>query len=104
MFGLLPVNAHSKEKCLGEIEEQGEVVLRNLDAILQAAGNSPDDVLKMTAFISDITLWGRVNAMYANYFGENRHARTVVPVKELHYGFGIEMDAIAAAGKLPMDG
>lgn len=50
----------------------------------------------MTVYISDIALWDRVNAVYAQFFGQHRPARTVVPTGELHFGFQIEIDAIAA--------
>ena len=81
---------------MGSIEEQTEQVLANLDAILRAAGSGRDHVLKVTVYVSDIALWGRVNAVYARFFGEHRPARTVVPTRELHYGFQVEIDAIAA--------
>jgi 2-iminobutanoate/2-iminopropanoate deaminase len=41
-------------------------------------------------------LWGQVNKVYAEYFGENLPARAVVPTRDLHYGFKIEVEAIAA--------
>jgi 2-iminobutanoate/2-iminopropanoate deaminase len=50
----------------------------------------------MTVYISDIDLWGRVNETYARVLGEHRPARAVIPTKELHYGFLIEIDAVAA--------
>ena len=93
--GQLPIRANG-EKCLGSIEEQTELILSNLRTILQAAGSDLDKVLKTTVFIADIELWGRVNAVYARLFGEHRPARSVVPVKELHYGFLIELEAVAA--------
>jgi 2-iminobutanoate/2-iminopropanoate deaminase len=53
-------------------------------------------VLKMTVYVADIELWGAVNTVYARVMGEHRPARAVVPTKELHYGFLVEIDAIAA--------
>jgi 2-iminobutanoate/2-iminopropanoate deaminase len=50
----------------------------------------------MTIYVSDISLWGEVNAAYATIMGEHRPARAVVPVKELHHGYQIEIQAIAA--------
>jgi 2-iminobutanoate/2-iminopropanoate deaminase len=50
----------------------------------------------MTIYISDISLWGGVNVAYARVMGAHRPARAVVPVKDLHYGYQIEMQAIAA--------
>lgn len=95
--GLLPVEAGTNRKVFGEIEEEAAQVFRNLDAILAASGSSRDRVLRCTVYIADLELWGRFNAAYAAYFGEHRPARTVVPVPGLHYGFKVELDAIAAA-------
>ena len=96
--GQLPIDPVSGEKILGSIEMQTEQVLQNVKAILEAAGSGPDRILKVTIYISDIELWGKVNAVYAEFFGEYRPARAVVPTRELHYGFQIEMEAIAAVG------
>lgn len=46
--------------------------------------------------MADIELWGRVNTVYAEFFGLYRPARAIVPVKELHHGFQIEIEAVAA--------
>jgi len=94
--GQLAVDPRTGEKRLGSIEEQTEQVLRNVGAILKAAGSDLSRVLKMTVYISDIGLWGGVNETYARVMGEHRPARAVIPTKELHHGFLIEIDAIAA--------
>lgn len=94
--GQLPIDPVSGEKRLGSVEEQVRQVLRNLAAILEAAGSDLGKVLRTTVYISDIALWGRINTVYAEIFGEHRPARTVVPTTGLHYDFAIELDAIAA--------
>jgi enamine deaminase RidA (YjgF/YER057c/UK114 family) len=50
----------------------------------------------MTIYISDMELWDRVNRVYARILGEHRPARAIVPVKDLHFGVKIEIQAIAA--------
>jgi 2-iminobutanoate/2-iminopropanoate deaminase len=94
--GQLPIDPTTGAKNLGSIEEQTEQALRNLTAILDEAGSDLEHVLKVTVYVADAGLWDRVNAVYARYFGEHVPARSVVPVKELHHGFLIEIDAIAA--------
>ena len=94
--GQLPIDPKTGEKKLGPIEEQTEQVLTNIQEILRAAGSDLNHVLKMTVFVSDISLWSRVNEVYARALGEHRPARAIVPVKELHYGFLIEIEALAA--------
>ena len=98
--GQLAIDPRTGEKMLGSIEEQTEQALRNVGAILKAAGSDLSRVLKMTVYISDINLWGVVNEVYARVMGEHRPARAVIPTRELHHGFLIEIDAIAATGKL----
>ena len=97
--GQLPIDPESGEKRIGSIEEQTEQALKNLSEILKAAGSSLNQVIKTTVYISDIELWNRVNAVYARFFGGHRPARAVVPTKNLHFGFQIEVEAIAALDK-----
>lgn len=92
----LPTDPVTGEKRLGSIEEQTEQVLKNLAEILKAAGSSIDNVIKTTVYISDIQLWDKVNHVYSKFFGEHRPARAVVPTKDLHNGFNIEIEAIAS--------
>lgn len=94
--GLLAVNPDTGEKELGSVELQADRVLENLDAILRAAGTDRNHVLKVTVYISDITLWGRFNTAYARFFGDHKPSRAVVPVPELHHGFAVELECIAA--------
>ena len=96
--GQLAIDPKTGERLTGSIEEQTEQCLKNIDAILQAAGSGLSRVLKMTIYISDIELWGAVNSVYARVMAEHRPARAVVPVKDLHYGFKIEIEAVAATG------
>ncbi len=94
--GQLPIKPGTSDKTVGTIEEQAEQCLTNLREILRAAGSDLNRLLKVTVYISDIGLWGQVNEVYARRLGEHRPARAIVPCKELHYGFQIEIEAIAA--------
>lgn len=85
-----------KEHRPGSISEQTAQTLRNIEAILVAAGSSLEKVLQMTIYVSDISMWGDVNATFSRIMGSHKPARAIVPVKELHYGYGIEIQAIAA--------
>ena len=94
--GQLPIDPKTGEKQTGSIEEQTNLVLQNLSAILDASGSSLNQVLKVTVYISDISLWGKVNEVYVEIFGDHRPARAIVPTRDLHFGFKIEVDAVAA--------
>ena len=93
--GQLAIDPATGERKLGSVEEQTERVLRNIEAILDAAGSDFGHVLKMTVYVSDIEHWAAVNEVYARVLGEHRPARAIVPTKELHHGFLVEMDAVA---------
>jgi len=96
--GQLPIDPKDRNRPVGSIEEQTERTLRNVESILVAAGSGLDRVLQMTIYISDIELWGGVNVAYARVMGAHKPARAVVPVKDLHHGYQIEIQAIAATG------
>jgi 2-iminobutanoate/2-iminopropanoate deaminase len=94
--GQLAIDPQTGERKLGSIEEQTEQALKNVSEILKAAGSDLKLVLKMTVFVTDIGLWERVNEVYSRVMGEHRPARAVIPTRDLHHGFLIEIDAIAA--------
>lgn len=93
--GQVAIDPATGERKLASIEEQTEQTLKNVAAILEAAGSDLHHVLKTTVYVTDIELWGQVNETYARIFGEHRPARAIIPVKDLHYGFKIEIEAIA---------
>lgn len=97
--GQLAIDPNTGEKLLGSIEEQTLRVLRNIELILNEAGCTKEHILKTTIYIADTSLWDTVNRTYGDYFGNHKPARAIVPTKELHYGFKIEIDAIAAVSK-----
>lgn len=79
-----------------EIKTQTEAVLNKLDKILIEAGSSKYNVLQVRIYITNADYWDDVNEVYANYFGEHKPARCIVPVPSLHFGCKIELEAIAA--------
>jgi len=93
--GMLAVDPVTGEKKLGSIEEQTRQVLENLDGVLRSAETTRDKVIKCTVYVSDISLWGQVNAVYAEFFGDHKPARAIVPTRNLHFGFLVEIDCIA---------
>ena len=93
--GMLAIDPQTGEKKLGSIEEQTQQALRNVDGVLRAAGTSRDKVLKCRCYVSDIALWARVDAVYAEFFGGHKPARAVVPTRELHFGFLGEIECVA---------
>jgi 2-iminobutanoate/2-iminopropanoate deaminase len=94
--GQLPRDAVTGKVETGAIEAQTELALRNVEAILLAAGSDLNHVLQFTIYVSDMELWDTVNATYARILGEHKPARAIVPIKDLHFGTKIEIQAIAA--------
>lgn len=77
------------------IEGQARQVLKNVLAIVEAAGGRRESLVQVQVFIPDIAHWPVVNRVYEELLGEHRPARTVVPTKELHRGALVEVNAIA---------
>lgn len=94
--GQLPMDLKTRVPFTGSIGEQAELALRNVEAVLKAAGSDLSQVLQMTIYVSDMELWGKVNETYARVMGEHRPARAMIPVKDLHFDTKIEIAAIAA--------
>jgi reactive intermediate/imine deaminase len=99
--GQLPIRADGTALPDNSFETQAAQAINNMLAILTAAGGTPRQLVRVTAYIVDVANWPRFNAIYAALLPDVRPARTVVPVPELHYGFLVEIDAIAlfASGK-----
>jgi 2-iminobutanoate/2-iminopropanoate deaminase len=91
-LGVRPDGTHTADL---PFEDQARQAIGNMLAALRAAGAEPSDILKVTAYIVGVDHWPRFNAMYAEMMGDARPARTVVPVPELHYGYLVEVDAVA---------
>jgi 2-iminobutanoate/2-iminopropanoate deaminase len=93
--GQLSIDPATGAHKTGSIEEQTELALNTVHAILEAAGSDWDRVLKMTVYVADINLWEAVNKVYGRILGDHRPARAVIPTGALHHGFLIEIDAVA---------
>lgn len=78
------------------IEEQTKQVMKNLSAILEAAGYTFGDVIKTTVFITDMSQFGTVNQIYGECFTANPPARSCVEVKSLPKGALVEVEVIAS--------
>jgi 2-iminobutanoate/2-iminopropanoate deaminase len=94
--GQLPIGPGGPLPPDATFERQARQVLANVRAAVEGAGSDLSRVLKCTVYVSDIADWPAFNQLYAEMFGEHRPARAVVPVSPLHYGYRVEMDAIAA--------
>lgn len=79
----------------GGVQEQAERVFRSLLAIVEAAGSSPQQVLKVNLYLKDLNDFSTINRIYERYFGASPPARTTVQVSELPMGAALEADLVA---------
>ncbi len=82
----------------GGIAEQTEQVMKNLSAILEAAGTSLQNVVKATIFLADLGDFQAMNEVYARHMGDEPPARATFQVAALPAGAVVEIEMIAAAG------
>jgi reactive intermediate/imine deaminase len=94
--GQIPLDPATKELVGGDIEAQVRRVFENLKAIVLAAGASLDDVVKATVFLIDLSHFGLVNKVMAEYFREPYPARAAVGVAALPRGAQVEVECIVA--------
>ncbi len=95
--GQIPLNAETGELLSGTIEEETELVMQNLKAVLAAADMDFSNVLKCSIFLSDMSLFARVNEVYGEYFPSEPPARETVAVKTLPKEVNVEISCIAGA-------
>src|SRR5690554_533105 len=93
--GQIPLVATSGELVSGDITLETKEVMKNLGFILKQAGYDYKDVVKTTIFLSDMSLFAEVNAVYGEYFTEYAPARETVAVKELPKKVRVEISVIA---------
>lgn len=94
--GQVPIDPLTGELVEGDAAAQTDRVLQNLGAVLSAAGSGFADVVKTTIFLIDMNDFAAVNAVYENYFGVFKPARSTVAVAALPKGARVEIDCIAA--------
>ncbi len=93
--GQIPLDPATTELVGGDVAAQTEQVLKNLKAVLEAAGASLGTVVKTTVFLSDMGLFGPMNEVYARHFGGHRPARATVAVRTLPKNVDVEIDCMA---------
>ncbi len=95
--GQIPLDPATMQIVEGGIEAQAEQVMKNLRAVLEAAGSSIDRVVRTTCFVKDLGDFAAFNAVYATYFDEAPPARSTVQVARLPMDVMVEVDCIALA-------
>ncbi|HBR56060.1 MAG TPA: reactive intermediate/imine deaminase [Blastocatellia bacterium] len=95
--GQIPIDPKTGAFVSEDVGEQTEQVLKNLAAVLEAAGTTLNDVVKTTVFLADMNDFAAMNEVYARYFAENKPARATVQAARLPRDARVEIDCIAIA-------
>ena len=97
--GQIPIDPATGQFVPGGVAEQTEQVLRNLSAVLEAAGTNLESVVKTTVFLADMNDFAAMNEVYGRYFKEDAPARATVEATRLPRDARVEIEAIALCGK-----
>ena len=93
--GQIPLDPATMKLVNGDVTVQAERVMKNLDAVLNAAGTGFAHVVKTTCYLADLNDFPAFNAVYGQYFGEDAPARSTVQVAKLPLGSLVEVECIA---------
>ncbi|MCW8904045.1 MULTISPECIES: RidA family protein [Sedimenticola] len=94
LSGQIPLVPETMEMVEGDMEAQIRRVFDNLQAVARAAGGELRDVVKLNAFLTDLTHFPLVNSVMAEYFSQPYPARAAIGVAQLPKGAAVEMDAV----------
>lgn len=92
--GQLPLDPVTRKKP-DTFQKEVEIVFKKLELILNESGSAKNKVLQMRIFLTNIELWPEINDLYADFFGDHKPTRIVVPSPPLHYGCSLEIEATA---------
>ncbi len=93
--GQVPLDPETKKLAAGGFEDHVRQCIKNIESILVAAGTDLAHVVKVTIFLKDLNNFGRLNSVYADYWGDVRPARSCVEVARLPLDVDVEIEAIA---------
>jgi endoribonuclease L-PSP, putative len=93
--GQIPIDPATGEFVSDDVAEQTEQVLKNLSAVLEAAGTNLNNVVKTTVFLADMNDFAAMNEVYAKFFSDNKPARATVQAARLPRDARVEIECIA---------
>ena len=93
--GQVPMDPVTKTIVLGEFEDRARQCILNVQRVLQAAGCDLEHAVKVTVFLTDLEMFSRLNAVYREYWGDVKPARSCIEVSRLPMNADVEIEAIA---------
>lgn len=96
--GQLPITPAGEKLSHASLEDQARQVLANVQAALEAAGSSIAQLVQVRVYVDNVDNWPAFNAVYAQWAGDAKPSRAVVPTGPLHFGLKVEVEAVAVIG------
>ncbi len=96
--GQIPIDPATGDFVSDDVAAQTEQVLKNLSAVLEAAGSGLGNVVKTTVFLADMNDFGAMNEVYGKYFSDNKPARATVQAARLPRDARVEIECVAVVG------
>jgi 2-iminobutanoate/2-iminopropanoate deaminase len=93
--GQLPTTVAGEKLVGASFADQVRQTLANVESVLTACGSGIDQLVQVRVYVDDIANWSEFDALYAHWAGESRPSRAVVPTAALHFGFKVEVEAVA---------
>ncbi len=93
--GQLPITPSGEKLSDASFADQTRQVLANVENVLKACGSGIEGLVQVRVYIANLENWPEFNALYAHWAGDIRPSRAVVPTGPLHYGFLVEVEAVA---------
>ncbi len=90
--GQIAIDPKTNQVVLGSVQEQTELVMKNIEGVLKAADATWSQIVKTTIFLTDMTDFPKVNEIYGRYFPENPPARSTIAVAALPKGVNVEVE------------
>jgi 2-iminobutanoate/2-iminopropanoate deaminase len=93
--GQLPITATGEKLVNASFADQARQVLANVEAVLKACGSSVERLVQVRVYVDTVENWQEFNSIYAQWAGNSRPSRAVVPTGPLHFGLKVEVEAVA---------
>lgn len=93
--GQLSIDPDTRKVCQGDIRAHTRLALDNVNRVLKEAGVSRENVVFCRIYTPDVSYWGSINEVYAEFFGAHKPGRVIVSTTTLHFGCLVEIEAVA---------
>ncbi len=93
--GQLPITPAGEKLTAASFDDQARQALANVEAVLKACGSGIDHLVQVRVYVDSVDNWSAFNTVYAQWAGQHRPSRAIVPTGALHFGLKVEVEAVA---------